>query len=235
MRESSGAGRSGSRSWRSVRGYVPLVATALAFAGLYLIGISIPEDRLRAWIAEAGVLGPLLFAGFMLSAYVAAPMGNAPLLFAGFYAFGHAVVVYATAAAFVAAVVNFWIARALGRSVVRRFVSDARLGKLDDLTAHHGLASLIVMRILLGSMNELISYAAGLTSMRFAVYLWGTLIGLAGNALIWYVVALHASDPLAFTAFSIATAGLLSAVFVVGSLVVRWCRAQWSADRGADP
>ena len=206
----------------------------MAFAGLYLIGISIPEDRLRAWIAEAGVLGPFLFAGLMLSAYVAAPMGNAPLLFAGFYAFGHAVVLYATAAAFVAAVVNFWIARRLGRSAVRRVVGDSRLRKLDDLTRQHGLASLIVMRILLGSVNELISYAAGLTYMTFAVYMWGTLIGLAGNALIWYVVALHASDPLAFTAFSIGIAGLSSAAFVAGSLVVRWCRAHWSSDRRAD-
>jgi uncharacterized membrane protein YdjX (TVP38/TMEM64 family) len=209
----------------------PLVAVGLVFGGIYLIGITVPEMTLRSTIADAGLLGPLAFVGLMLSAYVVAPMGNAPVLFAGFYAFGQAVVFYATVAALVAAVVNFWIGRKLGRAAVRRLVGEARLRKLDEVAMHHGLPSLIVMRILLGSMNELISYAAGLTSMTFAVYMAGTVVGLAGNALIWYLVALYASDPVAFTALSIGTAGALSTTFLAGSLVVQWLRAHRSVDR----
>ena len=226
LRDASGAAPSGASRVRSLARYAPLAVTGLTFLVMYLVGMSVPEDVLRARIAEAGVLGPLLFMGLMLSAYVAAPMGNAPLLFAGFYAFGRAVVLYATLAALAASVVNFWLARKLGRSIVRRIAGDDKLGKLDRLATIHGLSSLILMRVLLGSMNEVISYAAGLTAMPFSVYLLGTVLGLVGNATVWYGVSLYAADAVAFTALSVATAGVLSTTFLAGSLVLRWWRAR---------
>lgn len=201
--------------------FYPLLGTAFIFALIYLVSQSIPEENFRSFLNQAGIWGPLLFILITLLTFVIAPLSGTPLLFAGFYAFGEKVVFLTMGAAFFSFIINFWIARRWGRPMVERFVGGRNLDKIDKLTGNYGLAMLALLRIFLGSSQDFVSYAAGLTSLNFLPYLIISLLAAFPGTILWYIIALQIESPFAFTAISLLMTFTLSAIFVLAALVNR--------------
>ncbi|QCD53142.1 TVP38/TMEM64 family protein [Campylobacter sp. RM16192] len=75
------------------------------------------------------------------------------------------------------AVLCFYIARILGRDVVEKITGKKALEATDEFFIKYGKHTIMVCRLLPFVSFDLVSYAAGLTSIRFWSFFWATGIG----------------------------------------------------------
>ncbi len=80
--------------------------------------------------------------------------------------------------AMVGAILSFWLARRLGRGFVERHLNDEQSARLDRFTRDRGTMTLLICRFIPLIAFNLINYAAGLTRVRGATFLWTTGIGI---------------------------------------------------------
>lgn len=200
---------------------IPLIITIILFGVIYLIGKSISEENIRQIINNAGPMGPVVFILLMLLTYILAPLSGTPVLFIGFYAFGQNVIFYASVAAFFASITNFWISRIWGRSIVKKLIGKEEVHKVDKFTQNYGLLALFISRIFLKGFHDIISYAAGLTSIKFSRYLLVSTIGMIPGVSIWYILASFIDDPVSFTIVTIFEIFIFSLLFSIGSLIIK--------------
>lgn len=200
---------------------IPLIVTILLFGIIYLIGKSIPEESIRQLINKAGPMGPVVFILFMLLTYIFAPLSGTPVLFVGFYAFGKNVIFFASIAAFIASITNFWIARIWGRSIIEKLIGKDEIHKVDKFTQNYGLLALFISRIFLKGYHDIISYAAGLTSIKFSRYLIISTIGMIPGVSVWYFLASLVDDPVSFTIITIVEIFIFALLFGIGSLIIK--------------
>lgn len=201
----------------------PILFAVFLVVLLYLLSRSIPQESIRTFLIQLGLAAPIIFILLKLATLVFAPLSGTPLLFAGFYAFGPKVVFLTTIATFISYIINFWIARRFGRNFVGKFIGAKHLASVDRLTENYGLWMLLALRIFEGSVSDFVSYASGLTSMRFLPYLIISTLALIPGTILWYAVSLRVATPLAFTGLSLALTFFFSLIFIGGSMIFkRW-------------
>ena len=193
--------------------YVVLV-TVLLFVILFLLSQLIPQETLRTLIDRAGAFGPAVVILLALTAYIIAPLSSSPIILVGYYAYGQDVIWLISLAALISFATNFFIARRFGRTLAERFAGPENLKKVDRLAGRYGLFILFFLRIFQGAIHDVISYAAGLTSMKFSAYFIVSAVALVPHALIWYYFSLRADDPVSFIALTALITFLLSMVFI---------------------
>lgn len=184
------------------RDYLAILSIIAVFTAMLLIGYLIPEQSLRAAIEKAGPWGVIILIFSLWITNVIAPLSRSPFLFAGFYSYGQMSVVYAFIAAVIASITNFWIARIWGRNLVIKLAGEKNLEKIDDLTKDYGLQTLFVFRLFLKEFHDVISYAFGLTNIKFKSYFLISTLGMIPATFIWYLISLKIRDPLTFTTVS---------------------------------
>lgn len=133
---------------------------------------------LMARIQALGIWGPVAVVVLMTAAIVMSPVPSAPIALAAGAAYGHIWgTVYVAAGAELGALVAFAIARLLGHDVLHKWFKDRLdMGLFGSQNALMGIV--FVSRLLPFVSFDLVSYAAGLTSLtvwRFAV---ATLAGI---------------------------------------------------------
>lgn len=129
-------------------------------------------DDFERWIDDLGVWGPIVYIAFFAASMVVAPIPTGPAPVAAAAAFGGVLgFFYTMIAGVIGAALCFWIARLWGRPLMRRFLPERVVDEIDRVTNYLGLRVLFVLRLfpLLGV--DAVSYAAGLTPIRFAPYL----------------------------------------------------------------
>lgn len=184
------------------RNYLPIFFIVLTFLAMIIIGSKIPEATIRSIMVSAGPWGVVLLIFCLWITNVAAPLSGSPFLFAGFYLYGQMSVVYAFIAAVIASVTNFWIGRIWGRKVVEKLAGLDALEKIDGLTKDYGLQTLFVFRLFMKEFHDVISYAFGLTNLRFSQYFIVSTLGMIPATIIWYLISLKVTDAVTFTAIS---------------------------------
>ena len=135
---------------------------------------------LRDYILSFGVWAPVVSALLMILQTLAAPLPGFLLAFANGLAFGAfwgGMLSFVSAA--LAATLSFWLARALGRPPVEALVGKAGLEQADRWFARWGTYTVLIARLVPIISFDIISYAAGLTPMRFRNFLGATLVGMA--------------------------------------------------------
>jgi uncharacterized membrane protein YdjX (TVP38/TMEM64 family) len=140
----------------------------------------LPSDKLRAFIEDAGALGPLALMAYVVLAHVIAPLGGLPAFIVGVAVFGlFQTIVYIYVASMVSAVINYYISRTFGRPLVRLLVGVKGIEKVDEWTSVLGRKILLAGRVFGLFLFEEISYAAGLTAINFRDYMTITALGTA--------------------------------------------------------
>lgn len=195
--------------------YLPVIIMALLFLLVYLIGQTVPEEQIRSFIISAGIFAPLIYVVLTVLTAIIAPISNLPIYLAGFYAFGENVVVYTFISNFIAWITNFFISRIWGRRIVKKFVGENNMHKVDKLTKNYGLAMLFLMRIFLVGMGDFISYGAGLTSMKFGPYLIISVFGAIPGTILWYYLASKIENPITFILLNTLLLFLLGIIFTI--------------------
>jgi uncharacterized membrane protein YdjX (TVP38/TMEM64 family) len=88
----------------------------------------------------------------------------------------------------VAAWLCFVLARWLGRDTIERFVSEKALDSSDRFFERYGKHTILICRLLPFISFDIISYAAGLTSIKVSVFLMATGIGQLPATLVYSYV-----------------------------------------------
>jgi uncharacterized membrane protein YdjX (TVP38/TMEM64 family) len=130
------------------------------------------QAEIEEWIDGFGVWGPVVYIAVFALSMLFAPLPTAPMPLIAAAVFGPLLgFVYTITATAIGSTVCFWIARRLGRPTLRRLTSQRALDKIDELGERLGIRLLIVLRLFPVAGVDYVSYAAGLTQMRFASYI----------------------------------------------------------------
>jgi uncharacterized membrane protein YdjX (TVP38/TMEM64 family) len=219
-----------------------LTAAASAFGLLYLLsdGFRSETNRalgilgrgdiagLRDYIVSFGLWAPVASCFLMVLQALAAPVPSFLITFANGLAFG--VFWGWTLSVFghvLAASVCFGISRALGRVPVEVFVGKTGLESADRWFARWGVYAVFAGRLLPGVAFDAISFAAGLTNMRFRSFIAATALGIIPQTFLYSYLGRQAPE---YVALFLVTSGIfLLAVIVVA--VVRYRRKRLTPER----
>ena len=160
------------------------ILIVVCLAGLYwvlsatgVLTLIMDSAGLVARVRDLGLWGPLVIIGTMTLAVVMSPIPSAPIALAAGAAYGHIWgTVYVLIGAETGAIIAFWIARYLGIDVMHRWFGD-RL-KIGFWGSQSWLMTIVLTSRLLPFISfDLVSYAAGLTTLAFWRFALATLAG----------------------------------------------------------
>ena len=135
------------------------------------------RERLQGMLDAAGPLAPVLYVALLIVQAVAAPLPAPALALAGGYGFGVLEGFILTwMGCLIGGVVSFAISRRFGRGFV---AGSPRAARLDRFVEEHGAVLIFVLRLIPLVSFDAISYAAGLSGIRFGGFLLATALGMA--------------------------------------------------------
>ena len=143
----------------------------------------------REFVASYGGYAALISFLLMIFQSVAAPLPAFLLTFANASLFGWwqgAILSWTSAMA--GAAVCFAIARVLGRDAAERLTSRSGLRQIDTFFERYGKNTVLICRLLPFMSFDIVSYAAGLTSMSFGAFFIATGIGQLQATLVYSYV-----------------------------------------------
>lgn len=149
-----------------------------AVAAVALIAAGLDAASLEAFMRDLGVWGPIAIIVLMvLHCFVPFPAELVALGAGALFgvAMGSALV---WLGAMLGAALSFALARWLGRPFVAAMLSSKGLAKLDAWTDRQGAISLLAARLAPVVAFNLVNYAAGLTAVRWPVFLGTTAVGI---------------------------------------------------------
>ena len=135
---------------------------------------TVVKDFVASYGAYAAVISFLL----MILQSIAAPLPAFLITFANANLFGWwqgAILSWSSAMA--GAAVCFFIARILGRDVAEKLTSKAGLKQIDTFFEKYGKNTILICRLLPFISFDIVSYAAGLTSISFGAFFLATGLG----------------------------------------------------------
>ena len=144
---------------------------------------------MRNFIAEYGAYAAAGSFFLMNFQSVAAPLPAFIITLANANLFGWwkgAILSWSSAMA--GAAICFYIARILGRDVAERLTSKAGLQSIDKFFERYGTHSILIARLLPFISFDLVSYAAGLTSMTFLPFFVATGVGQLPATIVYSYV-----------------------------------------------
>lgn len=143
----------------------------------------------KDFIDEYGTYAMLVSAGLMVFQSVIAPLPAFLITFANANLFGWwQGAILSWSSAMLGAAVCYYISRILGRDVVERLTSKAGLESVDRFFDKYGKHSILIARLLPFMSFDIVSYAAGLTSMSFMPFFIATGIGQLPATIIYSYV-----------------------------------------------
>lgn len=143
----------------------------------------------REFVASYGAYAAAVSFFLMIFQSLAAPLPAFLITFANANLFGWwkgAILSWSSAMA--GAAICFYIARILGRDVVEKVTSKTGLKQIDVFFEKHGRMSILIARLLPFISFDIVSYAAGLTSMSFGSFFVATGIGQLPATIIYSYV-----------------------------------------------
>lgn len=146
-------------------------------------------DSLKQYILSYGALAPIISFTLMLVQSIAAPLPAFLITFANAALFGWvwgAILSWSSAMA--GAALCFFIAKFLGRDVVERLTSKYAIDSIDEFFDKYGKYTILVCRLLPFISFDIVSYAAGLTSMKFLPFFIATGIGQLPATIVYSYV-----------------------------------------------
>ena len=137
-------------------------------------------EELRAFFMELGAVAPLAYVAIVTVEVVVAPIPGtvlyapAGVIFGGFWGGWLSLVGNVAGAA-----LSFALMRALGRPAFERLIEAEQLEALEQRLVERGALIVFLLRVNPLTSSDIVSYAAGATSMPLRKLLLGTTLGMA--------------------------------------------------------
>ena len=146
-------------------------------------------EVVKAFVASYGIYAAIVSFLLMVLQSIVAPIPAFLITFANANLFGWwKGAILSWSSAMVGAGLCFYIARILGRDVVEKLTSKSGLKNIDDFFEKHGKMSILIARLLPFISFDIVSYAAGLTSMSFLSFFIATGIGQLPATIVYSIV-----------------------------------------------
>lgn len=185
------------------KGKIALILIAIAAILIYVSVPSVNEwinkvlamfatgdfTDVRSFVESYGTYAAAVSFFLMVLTSVIAPLPAFVITFANASLFGWwqgAILSWSSAMA--GAALCFMIGRILGRDVVEKLTSKAGLQQIDEFFEKHGKQSILIARLLPFISFDIVSYAAGLTSMGFVGFFVATGIGQLPATIVYSYV-----------------------------------------------
>lgn len=164
--------------------FIPVIKINVNQAFFILSNVDV--DLARGYILGFGIWAPIVSFFLMVFQSIAAPLPAFIITFANAGLFGWVKgAILSWSSAMAGAALCFYIARFLGREVVEKLTSRTALEKVDDFFKHYGKFAILIARLLPFISFDIVSYAAGLTSMGFWPFFVATGIGQLPATIIY--------------------------------------------------
>lgn len=184
-------------------GKVVLLIVVIAAVAVYFLVPSVNKEMnkvfamfasgdftvVRDFVASYGAYATVISFLLMIFQSIAAPLPAFLITFANANLFGWwqgAILSWTSAMA--GAVVCFYIARILGRDVAEKLTSKSGLAQIDTFFEQYGKNTILICRLLPFISFDIVSYAAGLTSMSFMSFFIATGIGQLPATIVYSYV-----------------------------------------------
>lgn len=146
-------------------------------------------EALKEYILSFGVWAPIISFTLMILQSIAAPLPAFMITFSNAALFGWwkgAILSWVSSMA--GAALCFYIAKLLGRNTAEKLTSKFALDSIDDFFKKYGRHTILIARLLPFISFDVVSYAAGLTSMSFLSFFIATGIGQLPATIIYSYV-----------------------------------------------
>lgn len=159
------------------RALLGLVALAAAVAVVLVVrSAGLPD--VRAAVEASGVWAPVLFV-LLSGAVTVTPVPRTVFTVAAGVLFGSVLgVLLAVTGTTLAAMAAFWLVRAVGGSFVARHAHRGPVTWVRARLDRNGLLAVMSLRLIPMVPFAALNYAAGLSGVRFAPYVGGTVLGI---------------------------------------------------------
>jgi uncharacterized membrane protein YdjX (TVP38/TMEM64 family) len=172
--------------------------------------------KVQHYLLTFGIWAPFISALLMILAVLIAPLPAFILTFANGLMFGvFWGGVLSWSSALIGAILCFYFARSLGRPVIETFVNDKILKWAEDFFSRYGLQAVITARLIPILSFGIVSYAAGLTPIKFSVYVLGTAIGQIPATILYAYLGEHANESISYLFWLF---GLIILLTILGSI-----------------
>ncbi len=167
-------------------------------------------EALRNWLRGFGFWAPLVSAYLQVATSIFPPGPSFLLAIANAMVFGAVLGGLLTfGTALVAAAACFAIARSIGRPGVARIVSAERLDRMDRFMERRGMIAVFVGRIVPFINPDLVSYAAGVTGIRWLPFLAAMAAGTVPSTLFYTLVGAWALEATGWVLLAVGASTLL--------------------------
>ncbi len=154
---------------------IALFCIIATIAGIYLLG-GINQQQLQLWLQKMGIWAPIIYI-LIYSIATICILPSTPLNLSGGAIFGSVWgTVWTSIAAILAAVLSFGFSRTIGRNVVEQKLAG-KWQSIDREMQQGGFFYMFAIRLLPLIPYGMVNFAAGLTSIKFRDYFFGTLLG----------------------------------------------------------
>lgn len=193
--------------------FIPPLQTAIKRVVFMLSTVDV--TAMKSYILSFGIWAPVVSFALMIFQCIMAPLPGFVITFANAALFGWVKgALLSWSSAMAGAALCFWIARFYGRSVVERFTSRFLLEQVDSFFVRYGRYAVLVTRLLPFVSFDVVSYAAGLTSMGFWEFFLATGVGQLPATLVYSYVGdllVGSVKTFAFGILTLLTLGILIA------------------------
>ncbi|MDN6028385.1 MAG: VTT domain-containing protein [Lactobacillus sp.] len=141
----------------------------------YRLGIFTSETKMRAYLADKKIIGPLLFLLIQVVQVVIPVIPGGVSLLAGVVFFGPVMgFVYNYVGICIGSIINFFLARYYGKPFILYVVSEETLDKYMQWTKNQKKFNCFFAVCILAPVapDDVLCLIAGLTEMKVSTYLW---------------------------------------------------------------
>lgn len=156
---------------------------------IFRLFAAVDIQQMKEYILSFGMLAPIVSFLLMVFQSIVAPLPAFLITFANAGLFGWVKgALLSWSSAMAGAALCFFIARFYGRELVEKLTSKTALESVDRFFAKHGKYAVLIARLLPMVSFDVVSYAAGLTSMGFWEFFVATGIGQLPATIIYSYV-----------------------------------------------
>ncbi|MBU1110871.1 VTT domain-containing protein [Patescibacteria group bacterium] len=148
------------------------IAGGILFRDFSLLNSQLTVESVRDLVKTGGPAAPFVFILACAATNIFSPLVIMPFWIAGILAFPFPwSLIYIYIANLLGHSLNFLIAKRWGRNLIIKFTGVQGLAKIDDFTNVVGIKMIFLIRLMGGAATDYISYALGLTNIRYSTYI----------------------------------------------------------------
>lgn len=166
------------------------IALGILFLSIVLVviykiySLKLSVEDIKNYVIGFGKIGPLVYI-IMFSLVPLTLFPDSVLAIAGGLIFGlFKGYIYTTIGALIGGTISFYISRYWGREVVKKLTKE-KLDKVEAMINNSGFMIILLLRLIPLFPFDVISYGAGLTSVKYKDFLLATLFGIIPGILVF--------------------------------------------------